>query len=127
MRIAVDPRSPVPLHAQIAEGIGLVIARGELSAGDRLPTVRQLAVDLRVNSNTVARVYAELERAGVLEARRGQGTFVRGPARIGEHAGRRRLAALCRAFVRECSRQGFTLEEIRRALRALAAGKDGEA
>ena len=55
----------------------VAIATGKLRVGDQLPTVRQLAVELRINANTVAKVYAELERAGVVETRRGVGTFVR--------------------------------------------------
>src|SRR5262249_22037691 len=82
LRAAIDPSSPVPLHAQIAEAVQLAIATGELSPGEQLPTVRQLSVELRVNSNTVARVYAELERVGVLETCRGRGTFVRDRPRV---------------------------------------------
>lgn len=74
---SIDPTDPTPLYAQIERGIRVAIASGRLRPGDRLPTVRQLAVDLRVNANTVAKVYGELERAGVLETCRGVGTFVR--------------------------------------------------
>src|SRR5437762_8308156 len=72
----VDAKHPTPLYAQLEQSIRFAIATGRLRAGEQLPTVRQLAVDLRVNANTVARVYAELERAGVLETRRGVGSFV---------------------------------------------------
>src|SRR5215467_10455844 len=72
----VDPVDPTPLYAQLDRSIRAAIAAGRLRAGDRLPTVRQLAVDLRVNANTVAKVYAELERSGVLATQRGVGTFV---------------------------------------------------
>jgi GntR family transcriptional regulator len=82
----IDPASPVPLYAQIERAIRAAIAAGVLRAGDRLPTVRQLAVDLRVNANTVARVYSELERAGVLATQRGVGTTVRDPAAINKSA-----------------------------------------
>lgn len=74
----VDPKDPTPLYAQLEREIVAAIATGHLPAGAQLPTVRQLAVDLRVNANTVARVYTQLERAGVLETRRGVGTFVAG-------------------------------------------------
>ena len=119
----------MPLHAQIAEQVQLAVARGELAPGDRLPTVRELAVELRVNSNTVARVYADLEREGLLEARRGLGTFVRpraGPAasRRSEQVLDRRIVSLCRSFVQACSREGFTLRDIMHALRELASGGD---
>ena len=68
--IFIDPKDATPIYAQIEQGIRAAIASGRLQIGDQLPTVRQLAVDLRVNANTVARVYTELERAGVLETRR---------------------------------------------------------
>src|SRR6185369_14091387 len=60
----VDPSDPTPIYAQLDRSIRAAIAQGRLAVGDRLPTVRQLAVDLRVNANTVAKVYAELERSG---------------------------------------------------------------
>ena len=74
--LQIDPKDPMPIYAQLERAIRLAIATGEVEVGDRLPTVRQLAVELKVNANTVAKVYGELERAGVLETRRGVGTFV---------------------------------------------------
>jgi GntR family transcriptional regulator len=76
VRWKIDPRSPLPLYAQLEHTIRAAVASGALKPGDQLPTVRQLAVDLRVNANTVARVYAELERAGMVSTQRGRGTFV---------------------------------------------------
>jgi GntR family transcriptional regulator len=115
----VDPNSPVPLHAQISEQIQLDIARGELAPGAQLPTVRQLSVSLKVNSNTVARVYAELERAGVLQTFRGRGTFVAARPRVAVGTRERRLNQLCRTFIRLCSEEGFTLAELRSAIESL--------
>src|SRR5438105_14827670 len=83
----VDTSHPTPLYHQLERSIRFAIATGKLGIGDQLPTVRQLAVDLRINANTVARVYAELERSGVVETRRGVGTFV--TARPNEAANRR--------------------------------------
>src|SRR6478672_13340583 len=74
---SVDPQSPTPIYAQLDRSIRAAIATGTLAPGSQLPTVRQLAVDLAVNANTVARVYAQLERDGILETQRGVGTFVR--------------------------------------------------
>ncbi|HZU84297.1 MAG TPA: GntR family transcriptional regulator [Polyangiaceae bacterium] len=125
MRLTIDPKSSVPLHAQIAEGIRLAIARGELAPGDQLPTVRQLSVDLKVNSNTVARVYAELERAGVVEAARGRGTFVRSSVREQGTVRARRLQSLCRSFAVLCAGEGYSLAEVADAIRALAKNKEG--
>src|SRR5512145_2288564 len=73
---AVDPRDPMPLHAQLERSIRVAIAARRLKSGDQLPTVRQLAIALRINANTVAKVYTHLERTGALQTRRGVGTFV---------------------------------------------------
>src|ERR1700750_980423 len=78
--VAIDPKDRTPIYAQLERGLRAAIASGRLTAGDQLPTVRQLAVDLQINANTVARVYTELERAGILETRRGVGSFVRANA-----------------------------------------------
>jgi len=75
----IERDEPIPIHAQLDRAIRAAIVAGHLAAGDRLPTVRQLAIDLRVNANTVAKVYSELERAGVLTTQRGVGTSVREP------------------------------------------------
>lgn len=77
--LSVDPTDPTPIYAQLERAIRAEIAAGRLRSGDRLPTVRQLAVELRINANTVAKVYSELERVGVLATQRGVGTFVREP------------------------------------------------
>ena len=92
--VSIDPRDRTPIYAQLERGLRAAIATGRLDAGDQLPTVRQLAVDLSINANTVARVYAELERAGVIETRRGVGSFVSAtPAQA--HPPRRARAASC--------------------------------
>src|SRR6266536_1207192 len=72
----IDANHPTPLYAQLERSIRFAIATGKLRIGEQLPTVRQLAVDLRINANTVAKVYAELERTGIVETQRGVGTFV---------------------------------------------------
>ena len=90
---AIDENDPTPLYAQLERAIRVAIATGRLKVGDKLPTVRQLAVDLKINANTVAKVYGELERAGVLETRRGVGTFIRKDGSRGSsHAGSRAAA-----------------------------------
>src|SRR5581483_10831258 len=75
--LTVDPRSGVPIYLQIIEQIKRSIALGVLQAGEQLPTVKQLAIDLTVNPNTVARAYRELEREDVIETSPGRGSFVR--------------------------------------------------
>jgi GntR family transcriptional regulator len=73
----LDPALPTPLYAQLAERLRAAIASGELVAGEALPSVRQLAVKLRLNPGTVVQAYRELERSGLVELRQGAGTFVR--------------------------------------------------
>ena len=74
--VSIDPRDRTPIYAQLERGLRAAIASGRVRPGDQLPTVRQLAVDLQVNANTIARVYAALERAGAIETRLGVGSFV---------------------------------------------------
>jgi len=115
----VDSTSPTPIYAQLDRSIRAAIATGELASGAQLPTVRQLAVDLAVNANTVARVYAQLERDGMLETRRGVGTFVReSPSPQATRAHREReLRELIRRFVGDAALLGFTLPELLTQLR----------
>jgi GntR family transcriptional regulator len=116
---SVDSSSPTPIYAQLDRSNRAAIATGELGNGAQLPTVRQLAVDLAVNANTVARVYAQLERDGVLETRRGVGTFVReSPSPQAARAHREReLRELIRRFVGDAALLGFTLPELITQLR----------
>lgn len=112
--VSIDPTDRTPIYAQLERALRAAIATGRLAPGDQLPTVRQLAVDLRVNANTVARVYAELERAGVLETRRGVGSFVTatpGQARPRrEHE--RRLRAFVTRLLADADAAGFTVDEL---------------
>ena len=116
--VTIDPRDATPIYAQLERGLRAAIAAGRLRVGDQLPTVRQLAVDLRINANTVARVYAELERSGVLETRRGVGSFVSaGPADARprrEHE--RRLRAFVTRVLADAAAAGFTRDEVAREL-----------
>jgi GntR family transcriptional regulator len=90
---AIDPKSAVPIYRQIMDQIRHGVAVGRLARGDRLPSVRDLAARLLVNPNTVARVYRNLEKDGLLETRRGQGTYISAGARALAPPGRRRLLA----------------------------------
>ena len=76
LTIDIEKASAVPIYAQLSEQIRLLIRRGALTPGDSMPTVRSLAVDLEINANTVARVYRDLQREGLLRLQRGVGTFV---------------------------------------------------
>ena len=112
--VAIDTRDKTPIYAQLERGLRAAIATGRLQTGDQLPTVRQLAVELRINANTVARVYSELERAGVLETRRGVGSFVAAaPERARsprEHE--RRLRAFVTRVMADADAAGFSLDDV---------------
>jgi GntR family transcriptional regulator len=110
---AIDENDPTPLYAQLERAIRVAIATGRLNAGDKLPTVRQLAVDLKINANTVAKVYGELERSGVLETRRGVGTFIReAVARGSSWPDRERLLVeLADRFLAGATTLGFSEDE----------------
>src|SRR3954468_11701783 len=115
---SLSPSHPMPLYAQLTRAIQFAIATGRLKIGEQLPTVRQLAVELRINANTVAKVYSELERAGVLETRRGVGSFVAAtPAQARpreEHE--RRLRAFATRVLADAAAAGFTLDDVVAAL-----------
>ncbi len=122
--VSVDPHDRTPIYAQLDRALRAAIATGRLATGDQLPTVRQLAVELSINANTVARVYAELERAGILETRRGIGTFVSAtPAKAHppkQHE--RRLRTFITRLLAEAGAAGFTLDDVLEGLRAHRKG-----
>ena len=76
MKFDLNFQSGIPIYIQLKEQIKYGVARGHLEPGTQLPTVRKLAIDLRINANTVSRVYSELEHEGLLATRKGKGTFV---------------------------------------------------
>lgn len=112
--VTLDPRDRTPIYAQLERGIRAAIATGRLQPGEQLPTVRQMAVDLRVNANTVARVYVELERAGAIETRRGVGSFVTAtPSQA--HPPRdhqRRLRTFVTRVLADADRDGLAIDDV---------------
>jgi GntR family transcriptional regulator len=116
--VSLDARDATPIYAQLERGVRAAIATGKLRPGDQLPTVRELAVELRINANTVARVYGELERAGVIETRRGVGSFISAtPARAQPPRERdRRLRAFVTRMLADADAGGFTAEDVMTAL-----------
>ena len=118
--VTIDSGDPTPIYAQLDRGFRAAIATHRLRPGDQLPTVRQLAVDLKINANTVARVYAELERAGVIETKRGVGSFITAtPAQAHPPREReRRLRGFVTRVLAEADAVGFTIDEVIEALRA---------
>lgn len=113
----IDPRSPVPLYAQIAGRLRLAVAAGDLRPGEPLPSVRQLAARLRINPATVVQAYRDLEGEGFVEMRQGAGTFVREVApdrRAGERA--EQALRLVRQLLADAGQLGITPPELRAAL-----------
>ena len=123
--ISNDPHDPTPLYAQLERAIRAAVATGKLRPGDQLPTVRQLSVELAVNANTVARVYATLERAGVIETKRGVGSFI-SAARAQAQPPRereRRLNAFTTRVLSEAADQGFSADDLVAAIRIHRKGE----
>ncbi len=113
----IDARSPTPLYAQIAERVRLAIATGALGSAAPLPSVRQLAAELRVNPATVIQAYRELESQGFVEIRHGAGTFVRelAPGRRSKERSKHAVR-LVRRLVAEAHRAGVSLAELQQAI-----------
>ena len=116
----LDLKSGVPVYRQLIDQVLVAVASGGLSAGDQLPTVRQLAVDLSINPNTVVRAYKELEIRGMLTTQQGTGTFITSKrVKQDELQRQRRLTHLVDEFVARVSGDGYTVEEIMARLEEL--------
>jgi GntR family transcriptional regulator len=123
-RLALDLLSGVPVYRQIIDQVLGGIAGGSLLRGDQLPTVRQLAVDLAINPNTVVRAYRELEIRGVIETQQGTGTFISQQKVLRDDAEKqRRLAQLTGEFVARAGAEGFTVVDLLKQLQR-DSGKD---
>jgi len=113
--------SGVPAYRQIIDQVHAGLASGALTAGNQLPTVRQLAVDLAINPNTVLRAYRELELGGILETQQGTGTFIAEKTLKKNEAERgRQLTQLAGEFLARAGAAGFTVEELLEQLQELA-------
>jgi len=114
----LDLKSGVPVYRQLIDQVTGGMAAGALAAGDQLPTVRQVAVDLSINPNTVARAYRELEIRGILETQQGTGTFIsRQKVKRDEAERQRQLAQLAAEFVARAGAAGFTVGDLLEHLR----------
>jgi GntR family transcriptional regulator len=123
-RFALDGKSGVPVYRQLIDQVLLAMASGVLQGGSQLPTVRQLAVDLSINPNTVVRAYKELEIRGILTTQQGTGTFITEMKITRDDAVRqRRLTQLVSGFVSQAGGEGFTIDEILAVLNDLAGEK----
>jgi GntR family transcriptional regulator len=116
----LDAKSGAPFYKQIILQIEMAIADGRLAQGDRLPTVRSLAVELQINPNTVARAYGQLEIRGILSTQQGTGTFVSDKKiEVTEIERERVLAELTRGFVAQAAAYGLGIGELVRSLQEL--------
>ncbi len=110
---ALDLRSGVPVYRQLIDQVLAALATGSLRAGDRLPTVRQVAVELAINPNTVVRAYKELEIRGVLTTQQGTGTFIADTqVQPDEIERQRRLSQIVGEFVARAGSEGFSIKEL---------------
>jgi GntR family transcriptional regulator len=121
MQIKIDFRSSAPIYIQIMEQIRQKVAGGELKQGDQLPTVRQLATELRVNFNTVARAYRMLDEGGLISTQHGRGTYIweQPTEETIQRLRQQGLEGLTRRYLAEAARQGFSPEEVAANIQAL--------
>jgi GntR family transcriptional regulator len=126
MHFRLDLKSGVPVYRQIIDQVHGARASGAVRPGDQLPTVRQLAVDLSINPNTVVRAYRELELTGALTTHQGTGTFITN-AKVEQTTAERerKLDQLVAEFVSRAGREGFTVKELRNRLKEIVNQENG--
>ena len=120
----LDPKSGVPFYRQIIDQIRYGVTSGRLKVGEQLPTVRALAVELKVNLNTVIKAYKELEIQSVLETQQGTGTFIGSiEIQIPEGERQKKLADICSELITIASSYGFTIDDMMNELEKRQGGK----
>lgn len=120
----LDPKSGVPFYRQIIDQIRYGVATGSLNIGEQLPTVRALAVALKVNLNTVSKAYRELEIQNILETQQGTGTFIGSiSVQISDEERQSKLAAICAEFLSIAASYGFSIEEMINELKQRQGGE----
>jgi len=107
-----DFQTSKPIYIQIADHLSSQIVRGEMRAGEKLPSVREMAINLGVNPNTIQRTYSEMERMGIVETKRGQGTFVTENEQVLKALKIRLQADIIGVFVQNMKELGFSQEEM---------------
>jgi len=110
--MAEDFQVSKPIYMQIVDKITSEIVQGKRQPGDKLPSVREMAVQMGVNPNTVQRTYAELERLGIVETRRGQGTFVSGNKDLTEELGRNMQDEIIKSFIQKMEEIGVDKKRL---------------
>lgn len=123
MNLEIDFRSGIPIYIQVVERIKEMLAAGKLKPGDQLPTVRALALELRVNFNTVARAYRILDEAGVISTQQGRGTYIleMPPPEMIENIRQEALEALTQRYLADAARLGVSPEALTKILQDQAA------
>jgi GntR family transcriptional regulator len=117
-KFRLDAKSGVPVYRQMMDQVMAAVVAGTLAEGDQLPTVRQAAVDLSINLNTVVRAYRELEIRGALTTQQGTGTFISTKkVKVSEGERQRRLTQMASEFLARAGEEGFTLDEVLEHLR----------
>jgi GntR family transcriptional regulator len=117
----LDAHSGVPVYRQLIDQVQAAIAASALEVGDQLPTVRQVAVDLVINPNTVSRAYREMEIRGTLDTQQGSGTFIADKKiEYSKVERERQLGQLVGEFVSRAGSAGFTVDQLIKALRELS-------
>lgn len=113
IKFILDQKSGIPFYRQIIDQIRFGIASGNLSVGEQLPTVRALAVELKVNLNTIAKAYKELEIQNILETQQGTGTFIStADSKMFESERQQKLQSIIRDFTTITYSYGFTIDEL---------------
>jgi GntR family transcriptional regulator len=123
----LDGHSGVPVYRQLIDQVQAAVASGVLAVGDQLPTVRQVAVDLAINPNTVLRAYREMEIRGLLDSQQGTGTFIADrKVEYSKDERERMLGQLVGEFVSRAGAAGFTLRQLMKALKELEPEEDSK-
>ena len=127
MRLRLDCQNRVPIYLQIADQVKQSVRAGDLAPGEQLPTVREVATDLRVNFNTVARAYRLLHEEGVISTQQGRGTYVLGTPEARVRSREQSLVELAEGWLAEARRLGYEPAEVVRAIQQLALGHRDDA
>jgi GntR family transcriptional regulator len=113
IHFVLDPKTGIPFYRQIIDQIKYGIASGNLKAGEQLPTVRSLAVELKINLNTVTKAYKELEIQNILETQQGTGTFIsKSTVEIPSKEKKKKLKGICNEFLTIAYSYGFSTEDV---------------
>jgi len=127
VRIEINNKSPLPIYSQIADQFVHLVATGLLKSGERVPTIRELAVQLEINPNTVAKAYLELQNMGLLDTRQGTGTFIKDTCRILSSPEKEiSLNQLTQKFLDDVLRLGYTKEEVLKSVKNMIINLKGE-